>query len=234
MNNQMPSNQPDGLVVQTIDLWRKYKSGTEQEVAALRGVNLEIKAGRFIALKGRSGSGKTTLLNIVGGLDRPSEGIVRVFDQDISELDDKEITLWRRERIGFIFQSFGLTPTFSAYENIELMLRIAGVSAKKRRERTNYCLALVGLMKRKDHRPDELSGGQQQRVAIARALANSPKLILADEPTGELDSTTAREILSLFQQIVREENVTLLMASHDTLVDDYVDEVLLLVDGQIQ
>jgi putative ABC transport system ATP-binding protein len=232
--NKNVNNTSNGLAIQTLGLWRKYKSGTEQEVAALRGVNLEIKAGRFVALKGRSGSGKTTLLNILGGLDRPTEGEVRIFNQNISQFNDKEITLWRRERIGFIFQSFGLTPTFSAFENVELMLRISGKNAKKRRERTNYCLELVGLRKRKDHRPDELSGGQQQRVAIARALANNPRLILADEPTGELDSSTAREILGLFQKIVREENVTLLMASHDPLVDDYVDNALLLVDGQIQ
>ena len=219
--------------IQTENLWRKYKAGTEQEVAALRGINLEIKTGSLIALKGRSGSGKTTLLNILGGLDRPSEGAVKIFDQDIAKFNDKAITLWRREKLGFIFQSFGLTPTFSAYENVELMLRIAGKKGKERRERTDYCLDLVGLKKRKDHRPDELSGGQQQRVAIARALANRPKLILADEPTGELDSTTAREILSLFQQIVKEENLTLLMATHDALVDDYVDDILQLKDGQI-
>jgi ABC-type lipoprotein export system ATPase subunit len=224
----------NGAVIKTENLWRTYKQGTEQEVAALRGVNLEIDPGNFIALKGRSGSGKTTLLNIIGGLDRPTDGIVRVFGEDISQLNDSQITIWRRERVGFIFQSFGLTPTFSAYENVELMLRIAGKRAKIRRERTNYCLDLVGLNKRKDHRPDELSGGQQQRVAIARSLANSPKLILADEPTGELDSTTAREILSLFQKIVHEEHISLLMASHDPLVEDYVDKVLELKDGQIE
>lgn len=232
--NNVDHRNSNPLIIQTVDLWRIYKSGTEQEVAALRGLNLEIEPGRFIALKGRSGSGKTTLLNILGGLDRPTKGLVRIFHQDISNLTEREMTLWRRERIGFIFQSFGLTPTFSAFENIELMLRISGKNSKDRRERTNYCIHLVGLDKRKDHRPDELSGGQQQRVAIARALANNPKIILADEPTGELDTTTAREILSLFQKIVREENITLLMASHDPLVDDYVDEVLLLVDGQIQ
>lgn len=227
-------NTQDELVIHTENLWRRYKRGTEQEVAALRGVNLAIEPGKFMALKGRSGSGKTTLLNILGGLDRPTEGIVRIFNQDISALNDSQITIWRRERVGFIFQSFGLTPTFSAYENIELMLRIAGNGARQRRERTNYCLDLVGLTKRKDHRPDELSGGQQQRVAIARALANNPKLILADEPTGELDSTTAREILSLFREIVKTESVTLLMATHDPLVDEYVDEILHLQDGQIE
>lgn len=228
------STSSNRWIIQTENLWRKYKLGTEQEVAALRGVNLHIHSGTFIALKGRSGSGKTTLLNILGGLDRPTEGIVKIFGQDISTLNEKQITLWRRERVGFIFQSFGLTPTFSAYENVELMLRISGKSARERRERTNYCLDLVGLNKRKDHRPDELSGGQQQRVAIARALANNPKIVLADEPTGELDSTTAREILSLFQKIVHDEHVTLLMASHDPLVDDFVEEILQLKDGQIE
>jgi putative ABC transport system ATP-binding protein len=226
-------SQKNGYVVETEDLWRKYRQGTHQEVAALRGVNLQIKAGSFLALKGRSGSGKTTLLNILGGLDRPTEGVVRIFDRDLSEFSDKQLTMWRRERVGFIFQSFGLTPTFSAYENVELMLRIAGKTLHEQRERTDYLLDLVGLSKRKRHRPDELSGGQQQRVAIARALANRPKLILADEPTGELDTTTAREILSLFKQIVAEENLTFLMASHDALVDEYVDEIMLLKDGQI-
>ncbi len=230
----MTELKPNTPVIQTEDLWRKYKQGTEQEVAALRGINLEIQPGSFLALKGRSGSGKTTLLNILGGLDRPTEGIVRIFGQDLAKINDRQITIWRRERVGFIFQSFGLTPTFSAYENVELMLRIAKKGAKERRERTDFCLDLVGLRKRKDHRPDELSGGQQQRVAIARALANRPKLILADEPTGELDSTTAREILTLFQEIVREEQVTLLMATHDALVDEYVDQVLHLKDGQIE
>ncbi len=231
---EITTNNVNKFIIQTENLWRKYKRGTEQEVVALRGINLDIQPGSFIAVKGRSGSGKTTLLNILGGLDRPTEGIVRIFGRDISALDEKEVTLWRRERIGFIFQSFGLTPTFSAFENVELMLRIAGKSSKLRRERTHYCLDLVGLIKRKDHRPDELSGGQQQRLAIARALANRPKLILADEPTGELDSTTAREILSLFQRIVHDEHVTLLMASHDPLVDDYVEEILPLKDGQIE
>ena len=228
------TNNQNGIILQTENLWRIYKHGTEQEIAALRGINLEIPSGKFIALKGRSGSGKTTLLNILGGLDRPTEGVARVFGQDISSLTEKQVTRWRREQVGFIFQSFGLTPTFSAYENVELLLRIAGKTSRERHDRTNFCLDLVGLTKWKDHRPDELSGGQQQRVAIARALANNPKLILADEPTGELDSTTAREILSLFQRIVQDEQVTLLIATHDPLVDDYVGDILLLKDGQIE
>jgi putative ABC transport system ATP-binding protein len=165
------------------------------EVAALRGIDLCIPAGGFVALKGRSGSGKTTLLNCVGGLDRPSSGTVRVFGEEIAKLSDRQRTRWRSRHIGFIFQSFGLLPTLSAYENVELMLRISGARIRERKERAIYCLNLVGLTKWMHHRPYELSGGQQQRVAIARALANKPRLMLADEPTGELDSTTAREVL---------------------------------------
>ena len=223
---------PNGIVVQTEDLWRVYKVGTQQ-VPALRGVNLNIEPGRFVAVKGRSGSGKTTLLNCVGGLDHPTSGLVRVFGHDLAELHGEQLTRWRREQVGFVFQSFGLLPTLSAYENVELMLRIVGVHGNERREQALHCLDLVGLAKWARHRPYEMSGGQQQRVGIARALANSPQLILADEPTGELDSTTAREILALFRRIVEEERVTLVMATHDALVDEYVDEVLQLKDGQI-
>ncbi len=222
----------NGYVIETEDLWRVYKAGS-QEVLALRGVNLKIESGRFVAVKGRSGSGKTTLLNCIGGLDHPTSGVVRVFGRDLAELGEKQLTQWRRERVGFIFQSFGLLPTLSAYENVELMLRIAGVRGKERRKRALHCLDLVGLSIRAQHRPYEMSGGQQQRVGIARALANNPQLILADEPTGELDSVTARETLALFRRIVEEEHVSLLIASHDALVDEYVDEVLQLKDGQI-
>lgn len=217
----------------TESLWRTYKRGSQQEVVALRGVSLTVGAGRFIALKGRSGSGKTTLLNCIGGLDQPTKGVVSIFGQDISKLKDKQLTQLRRDHIGFIFQSFGLSPTLSAFENVELILRIAGHGGKERRQRALYCLELVGLKKWIDHRPDELSGGQQQRVAVARSIANRPRLILADEPTAELDSITAREILGLFRQIVEEEQLTLLISSHDPLVDEFVDEILELKNGQI-
>lgn len=223
----------DKSAIETRGLWRKYRLGSKQEVAALRGVDLQIGYGRFVALKGRSGSGKTSLLNCIGGLDQPTSGVVRVFDHNLANLSDKQLTDWRRDQLGFVFQSFSLLPTFSAYENVELMLRIAGKSGPEREDRTCYCLGIVGLEKWKDHRPDEMSGGQQQRVAIARALANHPKLILADEPTGELDTKTAKEILTLFQRIVAEENVTLVMATHDNLVQDYADKVLELKDGKI-
>ncbi len=213
-------------------LERVYGSGSNS-VRALRGIDMQIQSGQYIALKGRSGSGKTTLLNCLGGLDEPTAGTIEIYGRQLANMNDKEKTNWRRHEVGFIFQSFGLIPTLSAYENIELMLRISKAPRKERAERARYCLDLVGLSKWATHRPYEMSGGQQQRVAIARAIANQPKLILADEPTGELDTETAQEVLSLFRSIVKEEDMTMLMATHDNLVDEFVDEVLFLKDGQI-
>jgi ABC-type lipoprotein export system ATPase subunit len=220
------------LAIEAQNVQRVYRAGA-QEVLALQAVTLQVEAGCFFALKGRSGSGKTTLLNCIGGLDRPTGGTISVFGRDLGQLNDEQLAAWRRAAVGFIFQSFGLLPTLSAYENVELMLRIAQVPRKLRRERALRCLELVGLSKWVHHRPYELSGGQQQRVAIARALANGPQLILADEATGELDSETAQEILALFQRVVREEKITMLLASHDSLVDSFADEILYLQDGQI-
>lgn len=219
-------------VIETKNLTRIYKLG-DQEVQALRGVNLEIGSGQFVALKGRSGSGKTTLLNCIGGLDKPSAGSVSIFGEEIGGWNENKLTAWRRQQVGFIFQSLGLLPALSAYENVELILRMNKVKSKERHQTTIDCLELVGLTKWIDHRPYELSGGQQQRVAIARALANRPKLIIADEPTGDLDSKTGREVLSLFRKIIREQNITMLMATHDSLVVDYVDQIMHLQDGQI-
>jgi len=231
MTESTPEKE-DGLVIRTRDLHRAYQVGSTQ-VLALRGVNLEVKRGTFVALKGKSGSGKTTLLNCLGGLDRPTSGSIEITGRDLLKMDDNALTKWRRSEVGFIFQSFGLIPTLSAYENVELILRIGGAPAKQRHERTLYCLWLMGLTRWIHHRPYEMSGGQQQRVAIARAIANKPRLILADEPTGELDSNTSREVLNLFRQIVEKEHVTMLMSSHDPLVDEYVDQVLRLQDGQV-
>lgn len=219
-------------IIATSALWRIYHLG-DQEIPALRGVNLTIDSGSFVALKGRSGSGKTTLLNCLGGLDSPTRGEVRISGEEIGKWSERKLTNWRRHKVGFIFQSLGLLPALSAYENVELMLRMIGADAKERKVRTDACLELVGLTKWADHRPYELSGGQQQRVAVARALANSPTLILADEPTGELDSKTGREMLQLFRDIVHDRNMTLLMATHDSLVDDYADTILHLRDGHI-
>lgn len=219
-------------VIETKNLTRVYRLG-DQEVHALRGVNLEIGAGQFIALKGRSGSGKTTLLNCIGGLDKPTAGTIRIFGEEIGGWSENKLTAWRRQQVGFIFQSLGLLPALSAYENVELILRMNHVNSKERHKVTLECLDLVGLTKWVDHRPYELSGGQQQRVAIARALANKPKLIIADEPTGDLDTKTGREVLTLFRNLIRDQNITMLMATHDSLVVDYVDQILNLQDGQI-
>jgi ABC-type lipoprotein export system ATPase subunit len=221
------------LVIETKDLRRVYTSKTGAEVHALRGVDLRVEAGAFVALKGRSGSGKTTLLNCLAGLDKPTAGSAMVLGRDVMQMSDAEATVWRREQIGLVFQSFGLLPTLSAYENIELLLRIKGEAYEARRSRALECLEMVGLGKWKDHRPYEMSGGQQQRVAIARALANNAKLILADEPTGELDSKTTRELLTFFRELVETRHITMLMVSHDPLVDGYVHEVLTLKDGVV-
>ena len=187
-------------LITTVDLWRTYLLGSE-EINALRGVNFSVMPGQFIAVVGRSGSGKTTLLNILAGLDKPTSGRVLFQDRDVAEMSEHDLTDLRRHEIGFVFQSFGLLPLLSALENVELPLRIAGVRAGEREERTRDALEIVGLWNRAKHRPYELSGGEQQRVAIARAIVNEPPLILADEPTGELDSNNARSIFGLFKEI---------------------------------
>ena len=222
-------------IIEANDLWRVYPSRTNAEgIPALRGVNLNVQPGLFVALKGRSGSGKTTLLNCLAGLDRPTSGAVYVLGRDLMKMSDQELTTWRREQIGLVFQSFGLLPTLSAYENIELLLRIKGDEYAARHKRALECLEIVGLSRWRDHRPYEMSGGQQQRVAIARALANHAGLILADEPTGELDSKTTRELLTFFRELVENQHITMLMVSHDSLVDQYVHQVLTLKDGIVE
>jgi len=221
-------------IIETKDLWRVYPSKTNAEgIPALRGANLNIQPGMFVALKGRSGSGKTTLLNCLAGLDRPTSGEVSVLGHDLMKMSDQDLTVWRREQIGLVFQSFGLLPTLSAYENIELLLRIKGDEYDARHKRALECLEIVGLSRWRDHRPFEMSGGQQQRVAIARALANHAELILADEPTGELDSKTTRELLTFFRELVEQRHITMLMVSHDPLVDQHVHQVLTLKDGVV-
>ncbi|MCC6458604.1 MAG: ABC transporter ATP-binding protein [Caldilineaceae bacterium] len=230
--NSAPAPSTQTPIVETIDLWRVYRLG-DLEIPALRGLNLTIGVGELIALKGRSGSGKTTLLNCLGGLDKPTKGQIRISGEEIGNWNENKLTKWRRHQLGFIFQSLGLLPALSAYENVELMLRMIGVRGQERHKRTIECLDMVGLTKWMDHRPYEMSGGQQQRVAVARALANRPRLILADEPTGELDSKTGSEMMNLFRSVVRENNVTMLMATHDNAVDDHVDKVLHLRDGRV-
>jgi ABC-type lipoprotein export system ATPase subunit len=228
----MTNDELTRLVVEATGITRVYRLG-RNEVRALDGVSLRVRLGEFIAIRGRSGSGKTTLLNVIGGLDQPDSGTVLVDGRDIAHLSEQELNAMRRHQVGFVFQSFGLLPQFSAYESVDLALRMAGVSRSQRHERTVECLAMVGLEQRMHHRAYELSGGQQQRLCIARAIANHPVLILADEPTGELDSRTGREILSLFRQIVALEKTALIVATHDPVVDDYATAIYELHDGQL-
>jgi putative ABC transport system ATP-binding protein len=203
------------------------------KVHALRGVDLVIEPGQMVALKGRSGSGKTTLLNLIGGLDRPTAGQVYFYGREIGRMPDGALTRLRRGSIGFVFQSFALMPILSAYENVELPMRIAGATAKQRAERVAELLEMVGLTKRAKHRAFELSGGEQQRVAIARSLVNRPALILADEPTGELDSHTGLAIMRLFRRVIEMEDVTVCLTTHDPIIMEIADVTHEIVDGQL-
>ena len=209
-----------------------YNTGKIQ-VEALRGVNLKIHEGDFMTVVGPSGSGKSTLMNIIGCLDKPTEGEYRLNQQSIKKYNDNQLSEIRNRDIGFVFQNFNLLPYASAYENVEMPLLFAGQSGKKRRERVEHILDRVGLAERMDHKPNELSGGQKQRVAIARALVNNPKIILADEPTGNLDTKTGGKIMQLFLDLWEEGN-TIVMITHDPRATNYSQKAVKLVDGKIQ
>ena len=228
----MSSSRRAQRLVATVGLHRSYRVGSE-EVRALRGVDLLVRPGEFVAVVGRSGSGKTTLLNLVAGLDKPDSGQVLFQEQDVAEMTEAELTHLRRYKIGFVFQSFGLLPLLSAFENVELPLRITGVGASERHDRAKEALDMVGLWPRAKHRPYELSGGEQQRVAIARAIVNRPPLILADEPTGELDSTNARAIFGLFKEMVKDQGISVLAATHDSTLLAMADDVKEIHDGSL-
>ncbi|MQC16712.1 MAG: ABC transporter ATP-binding protein [Chloroflexi bacterium] len=227
----MTNGNPSGPMVEVVEAVRVFDAG-ETSVAAVDHVSLSVPRGEFLAIVGRSGSGKTTFLNLIAGLDQPTSGQVFVDGQEVSRFSDSELTQFRRHQVGFVFQSFGLLPLLSAAENIELALRIAGAGLRDRGERTRELLALVGLTERSHHRPYELSGGEQQRVAVARALANKPRLVIADEPTGELDSTTGAQIFALLREVARA-GVTIIAATHDPFVIEHVDRVLEMSDGRI-
>ncbi|MFF4543544.1 ABC transporter ATP-binding protein [Streptomyces sp. NPDC001406] len=211
---------------------RSYGHGAAA-VHALRGVSFEVPRGELVALKGRSGSGKTTLLNIVGGLDAPDRGRVTVDGRDLAELGESGLLELRRDRIGFVFQSFGLIPILTAAENVGVPMRLRRADPREREERVELLLSLVGLADHAAQRPGELSGGQQQRVAIARALANRPALLVADEPTGQLDADTGHAVMELLRAVVHSEQVTALVATHDATLLDLADRVLELGDGEI-
>ncbi|MGY5099512.1 ABC transporter ATP-binding protein [Streptomyces sp. 900105245] len=219
-------------MVRVEDVHRSYGRGAAA-VHALRGVSFEVPRGELVAVKGRSGSGKTTLLNIVGGLDTPDRGRVEVDGRQLGELGENELLRLRRDRIGFVFQSFGLIPILSAAENVGVPLRLRRAEPREREERVELLLSLVGLAGHASQRPGELSGGQQQRVAIARALANRPALLIADEPTGQLDAETGHAVMELLRAVVHSERVTALVATHDATLLDLADRVLELHDGEI-
>ena len=195
-------------------LAKAYRRG-DQEIPVLTGIDLEVMPGEFVALMGPSGSGKSTLLNLIAGIDQPSSGTIEIGGVDIATLGEGELADWRAANVGFIFQFYNLIPVLNAFENVELPLLLTGLSSRQRRERVAQVLELVGLTDRADHQPNELSGGQQQRVAIARALVTDPTLIVADEPTGDLDRTTGGEVLTLLDQLVRELGKTIVMVTHD-------------------
>ncbi len=222
----------DGPLVEARDVSRRFERGSD-EVWAVRDINISVKRSEVLALVGRSGSGKTTLLNILAGLDRPTSGEVYFDGTRIDSMPERELTELRRHKLGFVFQSFGLLPLLSAQENVELPLRISGFKHGERMRRSKQALELVGLTRRANHRPYELSGGEQQRVAIARALTCDPALILADEPTGELDSTTARAIFTLLRDLARGQGITVITCTHDRMVMDMADRVEELSDGKL-
>ena len=219
-------------VLQTTGLRKQYQMG-EVTVDALRGVDLIVAEGQFVAIMGPSGAGKSTLLHLMGGLDTPSDGDVVLGDRRLAHLSDDEITIVRRRQMGFIFQFFNLLPTLSAAENVALPLLIDGKRIEDYASRVDELLDLVGLADRRDHRPDQLSGGEQQRVAIARAFVTDPKIVLADEPTGNLDSRSGTIILELLRRTCKELNKTVVMVTHDPRAASYADRVVFLQDGHI-
>ena len=220
-------------LVVTKELVREFDVGAGAVVHALQGIDLELEGGMLTVVHGRSGAGKTTLLNIIGGLDRPTRGQVWLDGEEVSKMDEDELVALRRDRIGFVFQSFGLIPILSAAENVEVPLRLKNFDPAARTERVAELLELVGLAGRARHRPYELSGGEQQRVAIVRALANRPKLLIADEPTGQLDSANARTIMTVVRELVRSQGVSALVATHDPLLLAAADLVIELRDGRV-
>ena len=228
----MEAEKKREVVIRVRDLYKVYRMG-DTKVYALNGVDLDIRRGEFCAITGPSGSGKSTLLNMLAGLEHPSKGEIVIAGKHIEKLNEKQLVTFRRERVGFIFQSYNLIATMDAVENVALPLSFRGMGKARRAKRAKEYLKLVGLERFMTHMPNQMSGGQQQRVCIARALAVDPQIIFADEPTGNLDSKTTMEVLKLMQTIVRERNQTLVMVTHDNNLATYADRIIKIIDGKI-
>ena len=227
------SAPPQSVMIATVDLWKTYDMGSEQQVHALRGVNIRIKRNEYVAIMGPSGSGKSTLMNLIGCLDSPSKGQYWLNSQQVAELNDDELAHIRNKEIGFVFQTFNLLARATALHNVELPLIYAGVPSHERTERAKEALNSVGMGQRMMHKPNELSGGQRQRVAIARALVNHPSIILADEPTGNLDSQTGTEIMALFDRLQAQGN-TIIVVTHEHDIAEYAHRVIYIKDGVVE
>lgn len=228
----MEAEKKREVVIRVRDLYKVYRMG-DTKVYALNGVDLDIRRGEFCAITGPSGSGKSTLMNMLAGLEHPSKGEIVIAGKHIEKLNEKQLVTFRRERVGFIFQSYNLIATMDAVENVALPLSFRGMGKARRAKRAKEYLKLVGLERFMTHMPNQMSGGQQQRVGIARALAVDPQIIFADEPTGNLDSKTTMEVLKLMQTIVRERNQTLVMVTHDNNLATYADRIIKIIDGKI-
>ncbi|MEA1925400.1 MAG: ABC transporter ATP-binding protein [Candidatus Altiarchaeota archaeon] len=226
----MPEEKTREPIIELVDVWKIYQMG-EVQVKALRGLNLDIYPQEFVAIMGPSGSGKSTLMNMIGCLDVPTKGEVYLEGKDISELEESDLAQIRGKIIGFVFQTFNLMPSLNAIENVTLPMTFQGIDKGIREKRGRELLTLVGLEKRMHHKPTELSGGQQQRVAIARSLANDPDVILADEPTGNLDSKTGKEVMSMLSKLHREEGKTIIMVTHDETLSSYAQRTIHIMDG---